>query len=618
MDKSKIFLEFTSKFTDIDVTKKAEAFSLFNEIMSNDDSKYKEIEEFMNDCEVYNIYEFEDFMETLQEISDNINNQTEKDNNLGDEDIAEVKSEKVKEETENDLGEEEIEMVEKKPSLLRRLFARPKDEDFDDYEEEKAVVDNEVSTDSNDLGEEEIEIVEKKPSLLRRLFSRPKDEDFDDFEEEKTVVDNEVSTDSNDLGEEEIEMVEKKTPLLRRLFARPKYEDFDDFEENDEDILEKDNNIKEEKEEKIKKESKIKTFFKKLFKKKINDIGEEDIPLIEKEEKKNKKKNKNININNNEKNIEKPIKTRKISKTKVISSFVRNNYSHNSEIKEFIKLINVREDKDVIINDLFNYIINDKSATNEEQFLNKLYELCGLSKKSEQQIANEDRKKIEEMKKQDKQLKYTLNKKQEDKKEKPARNINKWNDKFLEAKKELFNKLDEQDRIFINDMMSECLNPGDPELDQMFNERKVNKAEIYKYLLNVEKIKILNVYENLNDYEKEFVNEMTAENITKNDPEFNQMLCEKSVNKDIIKKYADILENSKNYQNKIIADYKKHIVFETSMDLENKKVSELKETAIEKNIPNISKLNKKQLIQALEELNKMKLENADKQLGLIK
>ena len=68
MDKSKIFLDFINKFTDIDGTQKAEAFSLFSQIIQNDESKYPEVEAFMDDCEVFNGYEFEDLMENLKDI----------------------------------------------------------------------------------------------------------------------------------------------------------------------------------------------------------------------------------------------------------------------------------------------------------------------------------------------------------------------------------------------------------------------------------------------------------------------------------------------------------------------------------------------------------------------
>lgn len=435
-------------------------------------------------------------------------------------------------------------------------------------------IENKLNED--DLGDEDISIVENKKisNLKSRLKAKKenkvKENDLGD--EEITIVNKE----DNNLGDEEIAIVNKENDL------------------GDETITLID--------EMPKKENKIVYFFKNLFKKKevSNDLGDEDITIEE------------VSIPKT-----KPIvkEEKKLTKIEEIEKDVNEKYADNNEILDFITFVKFRDDKTNIIDELYDYVKYNDDFNNEEKFLDKLYELFGITKNEEKSVSEQSTIKVEpkiEVKKTVEEIKEPTEEKEMVKVEITL------NDKYTEVKDSIFNELDEIEKIFVEDMMAEGLQPGDIELDQMFTERNVNKANIYKYLLKIEKIKLLNVYENLGEFEKEFVNEATEENINFHDAEFNQMLNERCVNRKVLNNYYSLLEKSFNYQKLIADDYKKHIKFENSIDLENKKAKELKEIAKERKISNISKLKKDELIEALNKLTQLKYEEADKQLGLMK
>ena len=558
------------KFVDLHDLSKNEIKDMINKftkIIQIDSTYYEDINEYIDESKYFGLYDSNDLKEEIDDIYSQAM-KSEKVIELPKEEIKEIaKEEKV------ELPEEEIEIVEKKPTLLDRLFSKKSSKEEVKEEPKEEVI---------ELPKEEIKEVSKE-----EVIELPKEEIKEITKEEKV-----------ELPEEEIEIVEKKPTLFDRLFSKKYAKEYE---------LPKEEIKRIEKENKPIKENKIKAFFKKLFDKKTNNI------TINEPE--TKDINNNIHEDNKKDSIkekQEPKEIKNVSKLSFVEDFVNNNYSNNKEITDFINLIKFRNDKDIIIEDLFNFI-NSEKANDEGLFLNKLYESFGLSKKEEKpqkKIINS----IKELPKENNNI--SLN--------------NNLNEKYLEIKNSLFDELGQYEKEFINDMFANGLKPGDMELDQMFNERCVNKSSIYKYLLKLESIKQLSTYENLynqlNDYEKEFIEDMMSENITINDSEFNQMVCERCVNKSRIINYFNTLETtykeftneSNNNQKLIIYNYKKNIRFEQSIDLNSKKVSELKEMAKDNDISKSYKLNKKQLIDALNKLTLLKEEEANKKLILIK
>ena len=110
--------------------------------------------------------------------------------------------------------------------------------------------------------------------------------------------------------------------------------------------------------------------------------------------------------------------------------------------------------------------------------------------------------------------------------------------KYEEEKSELYNELDEFEKAFIDDAKAEGLEPGDSEFEQMLYERTVDKTKILLYFSSVEDLKILREFAKLTDIEKMFVEDAHAEGLEgsreKSDPEFDQMTAERAINKDRI------------------------------------------------------------------------------------
>ena len=361
---------------------------------------------------------------------------------------------------------------------------------------------------------------------------------------------------------------------------------------------------------------KVGNFFKKLkskFTRKHNytyEFGDE-IPEVEERQSgkvgnffkklKSKFTRKDKKVSNNPEAPKKDAKVEAYEKNMLlINNYIKHCNFNNPEIDEYINLIKFREDKLEVTMKIVKYIIENKDANNEEEFLNVLSDALSIPRvKPNTKTVKPNSKTVKPVdKKEEKEIRL--------------------NEKYASIKEELFNNLGEYEKKFIEDMHAEGLEPGFPELDQMFAERSVNKAQIYKYLLSVEKIKMLNAYESLGEFEKMFIEDMNSECITRNDAEYDQMISERCVSKKAINRYIDTLEQSKIYQNKIVTDYTKKIEFEKSIDLTTKKKEELVNMASDNDINNISKMNKTQLIELLNQLNEMKLEQAHQELGLKK
>lgn len=128
--------------------------------------------------------------------------------------------------------------------------------------------------------------------------------------------------------------------------------------------------------------------------------------------------------------------------------------------------------------------------------------------------------------------------------------------------KEAYNKLGEFEKMFVDDAKAECLVPGDNEFRQMLNERCVNKDQImnyYKALVVSESIKnqddILYLFVSLDDYERAFVEDAFAENLTEEDNEYRQMINERCVNKEGISKFMKAYRDYINKQKVLINKY---------------------------------------------------------------
>ena len=117
---------------------------------------------------------------------------------------------------------------------------------------------------------------------------------------------------------------------------------------------------------------------------------------------------------------------------------------------------------------------------------------------------------------------------------------------YTEEKNKLYNDLGEYERAFVDDAKAEGLEVGDNEFNQMINERVVDKQSIYLYYVLVEELKIKKAYADLDETEKMFVEDAKAEGLDPSDNEFNQMLSERTVNKQAILEYIKIdLESKK-------------------------------------------------------------------------
>ena len=97
---------------------------------------------------------------------------------------------------------------------------------------------------------------------------------------------------------------------------------------------------------------------------------------------------------------------------------------------------------------------------------------------------------------------------------------------------ELYNELDDFERAFVDDAKAESLEPNDQEFDQMANERSINKDRVLEYFKKAKEEKEQKhkkeLWDNLNDFEKMFVDDAKAEGLAPGDSEFDQMLDERT------------------------------------------------------------------------------------------
>lgn len=546
------FNNFLSKFN----LRNEQYEEMFNFYEQLNEEEIEDVESYIEFNESLENYDYEDFkkylMETLGMDIDNTIDTVDNDidDDFEDEDIDDFDDdfddediEEINDEIEEEFEEEDIEEI---------------DEDFEDEDIDEIV---------DDFEDEDIEEI------------------VDDFEEEDIEeINDEIEEDFEDEDIEEIKDT-KVDYIPKRVYT-------DSYKVPESDISTMLTIPTEYTSKKsINKDSlKNRTF--KLFAKASAFIGKFRKKEIEPEVDYISKKTTDIKVDKQVKNENK------------FEEYIKCNNIDNQELNDYINFINYREDKDLIIKELSEFIENNEKVINEEILLNKLRGLFIMDKPEEKVISTKPIIKEEKI----------IPTKPIIKEEKEE--TNKLNEKYETLKNEIFKELNEYEKAFIEDMKAENLNPGDAEFDQMLNERTVNKTRIYKYLLNIEKITILNAYENLGEFEKEFVNDAAADNIGYKDSEYYQMLNERCVNKNMINNYYSILENSYNNQKLISDDYMKHINYEASINLDNKKVKDLKEIAKERNLTKYSKLNKTELIKALNELTAMKLQQTQKELSL--
>ena len=148
---------------------------------------------------------------------------------------------------------------------------------------------------------------------------------------------------------------------------------------------------------------------------------------------------------------------------------------------------------------------------------------------------------------------------------------------------ELYNELDEFEKAFIDDAKAESLEPNDQEFDQMLNQRHINKDKVLEYFKKVDEEKEQKhkqeLWDNLNDFEKMFVDDAKAEGLAPGDSEFDQMLNERTgIDRDkiigyfegrIVKKEPKIEEQPKVEETKVEEEKKE----ETKVEDEYSKLS---------------------------------------------
>lgn len=140
-----------------------------------------------------------------------------------------------------------------------------------------------------------------------------------------------------------------------------------------------------------------------------------------------------------------------------------------------------------------------------------------------------------------------------------------YKDKASLITKLYFDELDETDRFAIEDLIADNLYPGDVEFDQLLNQRTVNKDKIYKYFDYKKNEFLLNYNRN----EKDFIDQLIKDGITIDDEEFNKRIKETRYDKDKIIKYINNMNwinNTNDYiqniNNKKKEDQKKEITKE--------------------------------------------------------
>ena len=170
--------------------------------------------------------------------------------------------------------------------------------------------------------------------------------------------------------------------------------------------------------------------------------------------------------------------------------------------------------------------------------------------------------------------------------------------KYNELKKAEYAKLGKYEKMFIDDALAECLEPTDNEFEQMLNERTVDKNAIYEYYktlnnldldMNKElltnkynnfKLGVKNAYARLGEYERMFIDDAFAEGLDIYDPEFEQMLSERTVNDVQIWAFMMIYDVALLEQKKVIDEYSK-LTGTESKDYSLYTINELRREAAE-------------------------------------
>ena len=128
-------------------------------------------------------------------------------------------------------------------------------------------------------------------------------------------------------------------------------------------------------------------------------------------------------------------------------------------------------------------------------------------------------------------------------------------DDFNEKKKKLHDSLGPYEQAFVDDALAEGLDPKDNEFNMMLNERTVDRAAVFAYLVSLERMKIeleekrVEVtYSFLDEYEKMFLEDAKAENLVVGDNEFNMMLNERTVNQKKILDYYNLVDKTNKFK----------------------------------------------------------------------
>ena len=166
------------------------------------------------------------------------------------------------------------------------------------------------------------------------------------------------------------------------------FNEVEPYDENNEEIdsafidTENKNIDKEEpKEEKVeeKKEKKIGFFKKLLYKIRKNKFYDGN---LDEEEIKKAPRKKRFKFNF----FKKHNKSVEINKLEFIEQFINDNYSDDEEMKNVMELIKNREDKDIVVDKLYDYVTTSENAKNKRDFMKKVSELTGLELINEKKI----------------------------------------------------------------------------------------------------------------------------------------------------------------------------------------------------------------------------------------
>ena len=328
----------------------------------------------------------------------------------------------------------------------------------------------------------------------------------------------------------------------------------------------------------------------------------------------NTAKSTNVELTN-EKTEKNPEQLTTYKKITYVNDFISDNKMESEEVNNYIELL-WQQNNDEKIDDLYCYVKNNSEAKKEENLLNKMSMLTSISrnKVEEKNIENASVIETEEIKEEtieiekEEEVKTT----EENKKE-----LTEADKKFIANKAELDKKFIKI-KMLMEDAHSEGLKLEDQEYKQMLIERAIDKKEIYLYFLELEKLKLMNAYNNLREYEKAFMEDTHSEGLNLNDIEYHQMAKERNINIERISDYYKLLEQSKIAQDKLVDMYKKESLKLYKVDFNAKKVVELKSIAKDNKIKGISKMNKQQLIDMLDQLKKLQEQQVNEKLGLSK